>query len=128
VSIRLVNGSSTVDGRVEINILGQWTTITSNSFTQSEALVACRMAGFNSRIIATLKNYGNGELSPLITFVTCSGSEESLMDCALEVTTMNPRDHALGVMCRTARMFDLYLQYMLLAIYSSDIECKKSRI
>ena len=59
------------------------------------------MAGFNSRIIATLKNYGNGELSPLITFVTCSGSEESLMDCALEVTTMNPRDHALG--CRHGR-------------------------
>ena len=44
-NVRLVNGRSAKEGRVEIKIKGQWGTICSDHWTMLEAAVACKHAG-----------------------------------------------------------------------------------
>lgn len=41
--IRLINGSSDYDGRLEVLVNGEWGTVDGNGFGISEASVACRM-------------------------------------------------------------------------------------
>jgi len=43
--IRLVNGTSTYDGRIEIRTNSSWGIVCSNGFGATEAIVACRMLG-----------------------------------------------------------------------------------
>lgn len=43
--IRLSDGKSTADGRIEINIDGSWGTVCSNNFDDVDAQVICKMTG-----------------------------------------------------------------------------------
>ena len=45
-TIRLVNGSSPAEGRVEIFRAGAWGTVCDEDFDPRDAMVVCRMMGF----------------------------------------------------------------------------------
>ena len=47
-TLRLVNGSSTNEGRLEICINGCWGTICDDSWTNANAQVACRQLGYST--------------------------------------------------------------------------------
>ena len=44
--VRLVNGTGPGSGRVEIEILGQWGTVSQNNWDNDDADVICRMLGY----------------------------------------------------------------------------------
>ena len=44
-SIRLVDGSSAHEGRIEVCIRGYWGTVCANGFSNNEASVACKQFG-----------------------------------------------------------------------------------
>ena len=44
-NVRLVNGRTTKEGRVEIKVRGEWGTICADHWTILEAAVACKHAG-----------------------------------------------------------------------------------
>lgn len=46
--IRLVDGSKNWKGRVEIFWLGVWSTISDVSWTDADAIVACKQLGFST--------------------------------------------------------------------------------
>ena len=46
--IRLVNGSTALQGRVEVCIGGNWGTVCDAQWGTQEAMVACRQLGFSS--------------------------------------------------------------------------------
>ena len=46
--IRLVNGSSPLEGRVEICMNNAWGTVCNNSFSSSDAEVVCTQLGYSS--------------------------------------------------------------------------------
>ena len=47
-SIRLSDGTTSREGRVEICLNGYWGTVCSNGWDESDALVACKQAGYQS--------------------------------------------------------------------------------
>lgn len=51
VPIRLVNGSSIDEGRVEVYQDNQWSTICGKSWSNSEAQVLCQSLGFGRYVV-----------------------------------------------------------------------------
>ena len=100
-NIRLVNGSTPHEGRVEICLNGEWGTICCTSWDRRDAQVVCRQLGYDPTcklvfisiyIILTVdiigasfytsSQFGDGDLQQLIWNVQCSGSETSLLSCS----------------------------------------------
>ena len=80
--IRLVDGTSYNDGRLEYHWNGRWGTVTDrwNNWDYRETKVACRQLGF----LGAKRSYyypGSGSyFSPMSDF-SCKGNEDSLWDC-----------------------------------------------
>ena len=51
-NVRLQDGSSCLSGRLEVCVNGQWQTVCSQFFTDTDAMVVCRELGLSERGIA----------------------------------------------------------------------------
>ncbi|XP_041470263.1 deleted in malignant brain tumors 1 protein-like [Lytechinus variegatus] len=80
--IRLVDGGSDYEGRVEIEFEGQWGTICDDDWDLDDASVACRMLGFTGATDAPLYGqFGPGSGTIWLDQVGCTGNETTLADC-----------------------------------------------
>ena len=81
--IRLVDGDSNSEGRVEVYHNGLWGTVCDDFFDLDDARVACRQLGF-SDVISWESSFGyedaNGPIG--IHSVECGGNESQLLDCS----------------------------------------------
>ncbi|XP_025102139.1 deleted in malignant brain tumors 1 protein-like [Pomacea canaliculata] len=114
MSARIVGGTADA-GRLEILYDGTWNTVCGKRFGQREALVACRMLGFNSTTAAAVGSakYGAGSGPSLFDDLQCVGNETSLAQCQHSVLYIDYCTHwqDVGVMCNittpmTARLYD----------------------
>ncbi|XP_038049732.1 uncharacterized protein LOC119723239 [Patiria miniata] len=81
--LRLVNGVSNNTGRLEIYFNGQWGTVCDDGWSLDEATVVCRQLGLGDAQEATHNAYfGPGTGDILLGNVSCSGNEDTLMDCS----------------------------------------------
>ena len=82
VPVRLVNGNTPNEGRVEINYRGRWGTICDSSWSIREANVICRQLGFPSASQAWRNaHFGRGAGQILLADVACDGLEASIDQC-----------------------------------------------
>ncbi|XP_071486552.1 scavenger receptor cysteine-rich domain-containing protein DMBT1-like [Diadema antillarum] len=82
VNIRLVGGSSSSEGRVEVFLNNQWGTVCDDNWGISDASVACRQLGFSGAVSATTRaSFGQGSGPILLDDLGCTGSESSLDLC-----------------------------------------------
>ena len=79
--LRLVGGSSTREGRVEVYNSGQWGTVCDDFWDDTDATVACKQLGHNSGTAHGDAKFGRGSGPIWMDNVACTGSESRLIDC-----------------------------------------------
>ena len=80
-ALRLVDGGSPTEGRVEIFWNGEWGTICDDSWDSMEAQVVCRELGFSEGTAYPDARFGPGSGPIWLDDVACHGSEPTLDSC-----------------------------------------------
>ncbi|XP_075846071.1 galectin-3-binding protein [Microtus pennsylvanicus] len=81
--MRLVNGASANEGRVEIFYRGQWGTVCDNLWNILDANVVCRALGYENATRALGRAaFGPGRGPVMLDEVECTGTEPSLANCS----------------------------------------------
>ncbi|XP_071492852.1 scavenger receptor cysteine-rich domain-containing protein DMBT1-like [Diadema antillarum] len=82
LEVRLADGSSDREGRVEINYDGSWSTVCDDVLDDVDAGVVCRMLDFPG-VVMTLRGayFGPGSGNILVEDVSCQGDEVTLLSC-----------------------------------------------
>lgn len=92
--VRLVNGSHSCSGRVEVFNDNQWGTVCDNGWDHSDAAVICKEMGcgdvFEQRIGGF---FGQGSGSVWLSDVQCSNTETTLRHCNLQGWGQNSCGH-----------------------------------
>ena len=100
VAVRLVEGSSYNEGRVEVNYNGEWGTVCDNGWDYTDADVVCRQLGFG--IAIRLAGFGQGSGPIWMDSVTCTGNELTIASCGhlgLNITRYCNHWEDAGVVC-----------------------------
>ncbi|XP_019849533.1 PREDICTED: deleted in malignant brain tumors 1 protein-like, partial [Amphimedon queenslandica] len=81
-SLRLVNGSRSNEGRVEVCQNGTWGTVCDDSWDNTDAGVVCRQLGLGTSGTAYIRaHFGEGNGSIVLDDVACDGTEQFLVNC-----------------------------------------------
>ena len=82
IALRLVEGSGSWEGRVEVYYNNIWGTICDDSWDIYDARVVCRQLGFPG-VVSAPRNarFGAGSGQIWLDDVACSGSESSIFYC-----------------------------------------------
>ncbi|XP_078284969.1 scavenger receptor cysteine-rich domain-containing protein DMBT1-like [Rhinoraja longicauda] len=108
-SLRLSNGGSRCDGRVEVYHNGRWGRVHDRSWNINDSNVVCRELGCGSAIFAyNSSRYGESELPVWVTDVQCEGDEARLRNCSTFTMNPFPTDRiGVGVLCSDHRRLRL---------------------
>ena len=80
--IRLVGGSSNLEGRVEVMYSGVWGTVCDDFWDINDAQVICRQLGFINVLQATSSaSFGQGTGTIWLDNVQCRGNETRIENC-----------------------------------------------
>ncbi|XP_071963894.1 uncharacterized protein [Antedon mediterranea] len=92
-SIRLVGGSNSLEGRLEINYQGVWGTVCDDRWSNSNSDVACRQLGYSwSTGFFSDAHFGEGTGTIFLDDVSCFGDEDTLVECK---NLLGPRGNCL---------------------------------
>ena len=103
--LRLRDGATDLEGRVEICFEELWGTVCDQFWSQTDASVTCRQLGFSFQDAVTMSAsaFGTGTGPVWIADVLCSGSETLLVNCANSgvgnTDFCNGHDMDVGVAC-----------------------------
>ena len=100
VDVRLVNGSSPWEGRIEL-FRGQWGTVCDDSWDANDARVVCGQLGRTVYSARSSAYFGVGGGPIWLDNVACSGSESRLGNCSSSGWGIHDCSHLedAGVIC-----------------------------
>ena len=80
--VRLIDGTSSAEGRVEVLHEGQWGTICDDEWDIDDATVVCIMLGYQQALDSPRSaHFGPGTGPILLDDVECLGTESNLAQC-----------------------------------------------
>lgn len=102
VQLRLADGETSYEGRVEIQYNNKWGTICGNVWSQENADVVCKTLGFENKSIVFKKSFGQGKGPIWLADVRCFGEETSIAECCHREWGINNCGHNqdVGVVCK----------------------------
>ena len=125
-SLRLVDGLSSREGRVEVYHFGQWGTVSSYLWDLLDAIVVCRQLSYPTAV--TTQEYGCNSSTPVwLSSVQCTGLESKLTQCknaAPELYSPCFRDDA-GVVCAGKCCLYLLLYIPILSASMCTTDCPR---
>lgn len=99
VPIRLADGFSPYEGRLEVYMNGKWGTVCDDMWSLTDADVACRQLGFGSALSVRGSTYGEGSGRILMDDVECTGTETTLISCQYSMTHNCRHAEDVGIIC-----------------------------
>ena len=82
-TVRLVNGSTEYEGRVEVYHNGVWGTVCDNGWDLNDAQVVCSELGYGKATAAIHRAlYGQGSGRVWLNYVNCVGTEQTIGNCS----------------------------------------------
>ncbi len=106
--VRLVNGPSNYEGRVEVCDNNAWGTVCDDGWGITDGNVVCRQLGFGGASgVSGTAFYGQGTGSILLDQVDCAGTELALLDCPSNGIGIHDCSHFedAGVACEGEEMY-----------------------
>ena len=105
--VRLANGDTPKEGRVEVLFEGQWGSVCDADWDWADARVVCKQLGFKGVDGTTYQaSFGEGSGPVWLSNVECTGREASLLDCtfyglnrSMVTTTCSHHRSDAGVVC-----------------------------
>ncbi|XP_071965623.1 uncharacterized protein [Antedon mediterranea] len=100
--VRLVDGETDYEGRVEILHKGKWSSICDDNWDIKDARVVCRQLGYaTARAIAPRAKFGQGKGTILFDDTFCKGYEKYLNECPHSRYDFHDCSHGedAGVVC-----------------------------
>ena len=80
--IRLVNGTTRYEGRVEVYHNGEWGTVCDDGWDLNDAQVLCSELGLGEAVNASHSAYyGQGSGPIWLAYLQCVGNEKTIGDC-----------------------------------------------
>ena len=102
-SVRLVGGDTTLEGRVEVFLLGQWGTVCDSNWDFVDAIVVCRQLGNLQAVEAPrYAAFGAGGGPSWYYRVRCTGTERNLTECSKSISNTGSacsRSRDAGAVC-----------------------------
>ena len=102
-TIRLVGGVTSLEGRVEIFLLGQWGTVCDYNWDLADATVVCHQLGFLRAVEAPRSaTFGTGSGPSWYSYVGCVGTEVNLTECSKSLSSLGSacsHSQDVGVVC-----------------------------
>ncbi|XP_072423845.1 scavenger receptor cysteine-rich type 1 protein M130-like [Chiloscyllium punctatum] len=109
-ALRLVNGESRCDGRVEVYYNGSWGGVQDTVWDQNDANVVCRQLGCGYALeIYNSSKYGESDGGSWVHVVQCHGHESQLQDCRISNTLNSSVTEGSGVGVLCSEHFQLRL-------------------
>ena len=102
IEIRLVNGATQFEGRLEVLYAGYWGTVCNDFFNLTAANVLCRQLGFPGALrVADDQEFGMGRNQIWLDDIQCTGNESSILQCSNNGYGVHNCQHAkdVGVAC-----------------------------
>ena len=102
-AVRLVGGTTSLEGRVEVFLLGHWGTVCDYDWDLPDATVVCRELGYPRAVEAPRSAFfGAGSGPSWYYSVRCVGTERNLTECHnVDSTSASacPHSRDAGVVC-----------------------------
>ena len=109
MNLRLVGGSHSAEGRVEVLYEGEWGTICDDNWNIKNAEVICRMLGYPVALSSKGNAaYGVGSGTILLDDVQCDGDEANIADCSHSGWGVSNCGHAEDASVECSSWFCIY--------------------
>ena len=111
--VRLMDGQSSRDGRVEFRVGSEWQSVCDTTFGPDEAEAVCRHSGLG-RAVAVYKGSLFGANTAITHPPICCIETGDVNDCVIpsDVSRTCGSDEAAGVVCSGAETRELYTEQM----------------